>query len=204
MGLAWCTSCKLYFSELGLDEAEHILVDFRVERLFSHGLKDQWLAQLGTRWGMGISLYISEWAGSPGLWHWSLFFPKTSFIVPVFLILTAFPLVLHHCLQPFSSSLWISKATRCSRAGSSALPSPLSLQETRMESSTASGVFWYHCVAANNELTSGVFLGLAFQLASAIYIEGRYCILCFWVVFSKIVTEKLSEVLERTLIKGVL
>lgn len=72
-------------------------------------------------------LYISERAGSHGVWQWSLSFPKTSFIVPIYLILTALLLVLHHCLQPFSSSLWISRATSCSRAGSSALPSPLSL-----------------------------------------------------------------------------
>lgn len=44
--------------------------------------------------------------------------PKTSFIVPVFLLLTALPLVLYHCLQPFSSSLWTSRATCSSRAGS--------------------------------------------------------------------------------------
>lgn len=31
LGLAWCTSRKLCFSELELDGAEHVLVDFRVE-----------------------------------------------------------------------------------------------------------------------------------------------------------------------------
>lgn len=77
--------------------------------------------------GVWRCLYICEWAGSYGLWQWSLSFPKTSFMVPIYLIPTALPQVLHHCLPPFSSSLCISRATRCSRAGSSALPSPLSL-----------------------------------------------------------------------------
>lgn len=117
--LAWCTSCKLWFSEVVLDGGEHVLVDFRMERLCLKAWRTNRLAQLLRGWmvgreqdGAGGSVTVSvhqrasreSWCGTD---H-SPFLKQAS--LPVFLHLTALP-VLHHCLQPFSFSLWISRAT---------------------------------------------------------------------------------------------
>lgn len=63
----------------------------------------------------------------PDVFHWPLSFLEISLIAPACLLLAAFPLVLPHRPHPLSSCLWISRTTCSSRAGSSALCSPVAL-----------------------------------------------------------------------------